>query len=373
MRIVRIKFARRTLALARPIFTARGVMTTRDILPVALRTSEGWVGVGEIAPLPEAGTETVEEALAAVSALTERSRVLLLPRAARDLAQCLRHMNLDPRALPATCFGFQSALLALLCRRHNVPLHAFFPEPHRDALRVNALIAGSTPELILDAVGCAVEEGYRTLKIKVGARPLASDIELVARLRTSFPDVRFRLDANGAWSRTDARDFFRAVERFSFEYIEDPVQNVSVDSLCDLRRASSVPIALDETVRDLPLVMQLLQRRLCDVLVLKPAALGTYDAIVDLSGEARRRGVDVVISSVFESSLGLAYLANLAVTQATATFAHGLGTAPLLDDDVLTVPLRPVRGLLNVPDVRELPSLLAEDLQAELEIPFKLP
>jgi len=372
MRIARIKIARRTLALARPIFTARGVMTTRDIVLVALHTSEGWVGVGEIAPLPEAGTETVEEALAAVSGVAERSHVPSLPIAARDLALWLSRLNLDPRALPAACFGLQSALLALLCRALNAPLHAFFPEPRRDALRVNALVAGSSPELILDVAGCAVEESYRTLKIKVGARPLSDDVELVARLRSSFPEAHLRLDANGAWSRTDARDFFRAVERFDIEYIEDPVQNVSVDSLCELRRASSVPIALDETARDLPLVMQLLQRRLCDVLVLKPATLGTYDRVIDLSGEARRRGVDVVISSAFESSLGLSYLAHLAVTQGSATFAHGLATAPLLDDDVLTAPLRPCRGVLNVPDVRDLPSLLAEDLQAELEIPFKL-
>ena len=373
MHVVRVSCARRELALARPLFTARGVMTTRDIFLVALRACEGQVGVGEIAPLPEAGTETADAARCAVSSVVARDHFPPLPVAARDLRLWLSRLELDPRALPATCFGFQSALLALLCLQHNAPLHTFFPEPRQGALPVNALIAGSTPEMILDGAGCAVDEGFTTLKIKIGTRPLSDDIELVARLRSSFPDARLRLDANGAWSPTDACDFFRAVERFHIEYVEDPMQNVSVDSLSDLRRASSIPIAIDESASNLPLVMQLLQRRLLDVLVLKPATLGTYDRAIDLSGEARRRGVDVVISSAFESSLGLAYLAQLAVTQGSPRLAHGLGTAPLLNNDTLTSPLRPRRGVLNCPDVRELPSLLTKDLQAELEIPFRLP
>ncbi|MDD5088983.1 MAG: o-succinylbenzoate synthase [bacterium] len=373
MQIVRVAFAHRTLALARPMVTARGVTTAREIFLVAPRTSDGGIGVGEIAPLPEAGTETVAAAHDAVAAIAAREHFPELPAQARDIGDWLSALGLDPRALPATCFGFQSALLALLCRRHDAPLHAFFPEPRRAALSVNALIAGSGPDVILDSAGCAVEDGYRSLKIKVGTRPLQGDIELVAQLRAAFPDVRLRLDANGAWSSADACEFSRAVERFGIEYIEDPIAAISVDALGELRRASSVPIAVDAAARDFPLIIPLLQRRLVDALVLKPAVLGTYDRIVDVSGEARRHGVDVAISSVFESSLGLAYLANLAVTQGSPTLAHGLGTAPLLNDDTLTAPLRPRRGVLQIPAVRTLPALLTEDLQAELEIPFHLP
>ncbi|MBU0508572.1 o-succinylbenzoate synthase [bacterium] len=368
MRLLQVRCARRVLPLARPIFTSRSVITVRETIIVAIRDEVGRIGVGEVAPLPEFGTETLDSARYALQRISAYMPLPPMPEKPREMGRWLSNVELDYRSLPATYFGFQSALLGLQCLTFGMPLHRLFPEKARPSVPVNALVSGSSWETIQDAAGCAVEAGFRTLKIKVGTRSLTDDVNIVARLRHAFPDVHLRLDANGAWSVPDARLFLKAVEPFEIEYIEDPVQSVSVDALCELRRASSVPIALDDAARDLTLLLPLMRRHLVDVVVLKPATIGAYDLMIDLTFEARRCGIDVVFSSMLESSVGLSYIVNLAAVQGSPKRAQGVGTALLLDEDTLIQPLRPLGQDLALPDVRTLPQTLTEDLRADLGI-----
>lgn len=74
-------------------------------------------------------------------------------------------------------------------------------------------------------------------------------------------------------------------------------------------------------------------------LVLKPAVLGGFERTAQLAAWAAQRGMRAVVSSAFESSLGLSQLAQLAAALEAAPGAratqHGLATLTWFAEDVL--------------------------------------
>ncbi|MFZ5432760.1 MAG: o-succinylbenzoate synthase [Calditrichota bacterium] len=366
VRITRFTIVRRELALVKPVFTARGVTTTREVILIGIHTESGAVGIGEAAPLPDHGTETFEAAWSAAKRIAALENMPPIPHRTRDLCQWFAAADLHHTGYPALYFGIQSALIALLSMAHDVNVVDFFPGPPRPAIAVNALITGSNPDELYTSASNAFDEGFRVLKLKVGYRALDEDIEIVRRLGRAFPNTKFRLDANGAWSINDAERFCAAIDADHVEYVEDPLHLIDAPSLHRLRQTTSISIALDETAQQVPVIVPLIRERLFDVLILKPTVLGAYDLTIDLAGEALRNKLDVVVTSSLESGIGLTYLSSLAATIGSRKRAHGLSTGLLLAEDTLTEPLHPTQGELPVPSVRSLPLMLTADLQKEL-------
>ena len=74
---------------------------------------------------------------------------------------------------------------------------------------------------------------------------------------------------------------------------------------------------------------------------------------------ASAAGVPIVVSSMYETSVGLAAGLALAAALDELPFACGLGTAGLLAADVVADPLLPVDGMLAVRRPVPDPALLA--------------
>ena len=120
-------------------------------------------------------------------------------------------------------------------------------------------------------------------------------------------------------------------------------------SLARLRWTGAVPIAADESVRDLGAARVLLDSSAVDALVVKPARVGGLrqaNAIVELATAA---SIPVTVSTLFETGVGLAGALHLAAT-APGPQAHGLATAGLLRSDLLREPLAVVDGRMAAPE-----------------------
>jgi len=203
---------------------------------------------------------------------------------------------------------------------------AGWPAPVRATVAVNALVA-----TVEEAVAAAAA-GYRCLKVK--------DPHLVAAVRDAVgPRIALRLDANGAWGVDEAVDAISRLAPYDLEYVEQPV--ASLDDLGRVRRRVNTPIAADECVRTVDDA-----RRLdADLLVLKVQPLGGVRAALTIAEAA---GVPAVVTSMMETSVGLAAGLALAAALPELPFACGLGTATALAADVVTDPLAPADGRLAV-------------------------
>lgn len=215
-----------------------------------------------------------------------------------------------------------------------------WPAPVRDEVRVNALVPAVAPERAAE-----VAVGHRDVKVKVGD---TGDVDRVAAVRDAIgPHGRLRIDANGAWDIDTAVARIAAMAPYDLELVEQPV--ASIEDLAAVRRRVAVLIAADECVR----TVDDARRLVADVLVVKVQPLGGFAATLDIIDAA---GLPVVVSSMFETSVGVAAGLALAAALDRLPYACGLG-AP--ERDIVADPLVPVDGVLKVRRPVPDPALLA--------------
>jgi o-succinylbenzoate synthase len=244
------------------------------------------------------------------------------------------------------------ALFDLAARAQGVDVAELLarPERPRAQVEVNALVYAEKPEIAAREASAAVAEGYRTVKLKVGALALDLDEARVAAVRDAIgSEAKIRLDANGGWKEQDAE---QAIERFApyrIEFLEQPVDARNLGGLARLSAGSPIPIAADEALAGGYAFDEIFSRDAASVLVLKPAVLGGLRASQRIAARARRAGWGVVVTSALDSAVGLAAALQLAAALPGPHLAAGLATGALLDWDLAPPPL-PKNGTLRVPD-----------------------
>jgi O-succinylbenzoate synthase len=238
-----------------------------------------------------------------------------------------------------------------------------WPDPVRDRVPVNVVVPALDHDDIAGYVTDSVARtGATTFKVKVAesGAALADDLSRVATVRAALSeagvrDPRIRLDANGAWTVSQAR---RAARMFAAEfgsvldYFEQPCRTTT--ELAELRYRLvdddvAVRIAVDEGLRrarDLyadGLAASL--RSAGDVLIVKVAPVGGVTRALALIEEI---GLPVVVSGEMNTSIGLGAGLALAAAVPNLAGAAGLGTGLLLGDDVCGTTLIPRDGELAV-------------------------
>jgi L-alanine-DL-glutamate epimerase-like enolase superfamily enzyme len=351
MTFASLRADRVTIPFRRPFPTAVGMWLEREAWIVRLRDADGRTGLGE-AVLEPADGETaasvlealIREAVAAVAVngvLPTADDLEAHGRPGRALRAALDTARLDLRGLA----GIETPTLAA----------------DGDGVGVNATIAFLGPAASAHAALQAVEAGFRTLKLKGGTeRETEVLVDRVRAVRRAVgPEIRIRLDVNGAWDRSTAEKRLDALARLDLEYVEQPLAADDLDGLAALRRHSPVRIAADESVESVRAARAVLDSGAADALVVKPARVGGPDAAAGIAGIARGFGVPVVVSTLFETGIGIAAALTVAgalppVASALPPVAtvldHGLATAGLLESDLLLHPLPVEDGRMHLPD-----------------------
>jgi o-succinylbenzoate synthase len=219
-----------------------------------------------------------------------------------------------------------------------------WPTPVRSEVPVNALVPSVDAETAAQLAADAAAAGMTSVKVKVGRGSLADDADRVAAVRAALgPGGRIRLDANGAWDVDTAVIALGRLAAYDLEFVEQPVADLA--DLAEVRRRVAVPVAADESIRSLGDARRLAALDAADVVVVKVQPLGGVRATLKVIEAA---GVPAVVSSLYETSVGLAAGVFLAAALPELPFACGLGTAALLAADVVAEPLIPTGGTLPV-------------------------
>ena len=226
---------------------------------------------------------------------------------------------------------------------------AFGEEPSFAAhpVPVNAIVPALPPN---DVEGWLQDfPGVTAVKVKVAQKgeALADDVARVREVRrVCGEEVLLRLDVNASWDVATATDSIQELEPYSIDYVEQPV--ATIKEMRELKRGleGRVRLAADELIRTTR-SLDLLDKNVCDVAIIKPSPLGGFSRSIELASQALEREMDVVVSSALETSVGLSHAADVAswVNQATGIDTpHGLSTQLLLTGDVGTEPLTPRNG-----------------------------
>ncbi|WP_336037496.1 mandelate racemase/muconate lactonizing enzyme family protein [Halobacterium yunchengense] len=312
------------LPLADPLATARGAVDRREGF---LFQRDG--GLGEATPLP-GWTESLR---ACERALGDAERADDWPDAldACEDAPAARHA-VSLAGLDASARDADESLADALADGDPA-----------DAVPVNATVGDASVEETVAAAERAADEGFGTVKLKVGAREVSADVERVQAVRDAT-DLAVRADANGAWTREQAHDACYALGHVGVEYVEQPLPAHDLAGHADLR--GSVDVALDESLTEYPVADVLTA---ADAVVLKPMALGGVDRARDAALAAREAGVEPVVTTTVDAAVARTAAVHLAASVPDVG-ACGLATARFLETDLAADPAPVADGRVRVPD-----------------------
>ncbi|WDM10542.1 L-fuconate dehydratase [Streptomyces lavenduligriseus] len=121
----------------------------------------------------------------------------------------------------------------------------------------------------------AVADGFRQIKLKVGA-DLADDVRRCRVARAAVgPDIRLALDANQRWDVAEAISWTRALAGFDPYWIEEPTSPDDILGHAAIRRAvAPVKVATGEHAQNRIVFKQLLQAGALDIVQLDAARVG---------------------------------------------------------------------------------------------------
>lgn len=295
---------RYAIPFSSPIDFNGEVITTRKGLLLALQHQQT-TAYGEIAPLPGFSQETLQQALAAIEAA-------MLTLANNPLAEI-------STGIPSVDFGIGCAQWQLT--RQCAP---------RVRLKGHPLLAGDSKQ-IKSRVQADFPNGHHTLKLKVGRQEIEQDLKLIFELLAINPKLRFRLDANRRWSQEQAATILAALPLANIDYIEEPTPDLEAN--LKLVTQFHYPLALDETLQQPNYRYQPIEG--VHTLVIKPSLIGSPLTIQNLVDQAQADGVKVVLSSAFETNIGLQAISELAEI-VTPEEAPGIDTLSAFSQHLLS-------------------------------------
>ena len=332
---MKIDVEERVLHFKQPAGTSRGVYTERRIWLV--RMSDGSsVGIGECAPLPDLSCDALEPYI--------YNKVL--GDFCRQVEQTGEIPYEDLRDYPSMLFGLETAMLNL--RRGCLLFDTPFANG-KQGIPINGLVWMGSYEEMLQRMEDKLAQGFRCVKLKVGAIDFEHEFDLVKRIRERFShhEVELRLDANGGFKPEDALYRLELLSQYAIHSIEQPIKQKQWAKMAELCRDAPLPIALDEEligVNDPEIKRQMLRIIKPAYIVLKPSLHGGMMGCREWIDIAREEGIGSWITSALESNVGLNAIAQFCseVYGDEITFPQGLGTGQLFTDNI-PMPLE-IRG-----------------------------
>jgi o-succinylbenzoate synthase len=323
------------LPLKQPWRAARAVLSTRRGLLIGL-VGDGQTGWGDCAPLPSSGEAGHAKAFAEVT---------LAARDLRGVSREFARQGLNAVESREARWALETALRDHSARICGLSLRRSLNPSASDVLAVNVAL-GPLDEGCAERAAAALKQGFSVAKIKVGLRSVHDEAALLADIVARVGGgLRLRLDANRAWSEAEAERFCLGVADLPIDGLEEPLAEPTLDKLRLLQARAPFAIAIDESLFDLG-PEAIFAARAVRRLVLKPARIGGYAATLALAEKAKATGMEVVVTSVVDSALGVAAAAQLAAA-IDGGIAHGLATGSWLMRDVAP-PLEIAEGVLRL-------------------------
>lgn len=182
-----------------------------------------------------------------------------------------------------------------------------------------------------------VKDGFECIKIKIGAIDFDSELELLRWIRNEYKssDLELRVDANGAFSPSDALEKLKRLSDFNLHSIEQPIAVNQREEMAKLCSESPIDIALDEELIGLnPFqIVKMMDAIQPQYIILKPSFLGGTLPLGFIINEAKDRGIGWWLTSALESNIGLNYIAQYAEMK-NVSIPQGLGTGGLFTNNV---------------------------------------
>ena len=200
-----------------------------------------------------------------------------------------------------------------------------------EKISINGLVWMGTPDFMRKQIVEKLENGFDTIKLKIGAIDFAEELKLLAFIRKQFSEdkITIRVDANGAFSPKQAIEKLKMLSEFNIHSIEQPIKDGQEQLMAELCEKNIIPIALDEElIKNSGKENYLLETIKPQYIILKPSLMGGISGSLKWIKTAENLNINWWMTSALESNIGLNAICQLA-SKLKNPLPQGLGTGKL--------------------------------------------
>jgi len=245
--------------------------------------------------------------------------------------------------------GIEMALWDIMGKALKVPLYSLFGGKFREDIPCVGYVGFLPPDKIGQAARKYVDQGFKTIKIKLGVSA-KYDIECPQAVREAIGyAINLRADANQAWNPMTAISQIRKLEPLDIQYVEQPVPRWDLDGLKRVTNAVNVPIAVCEGNYNMYDAFKIIQKEAATILNVDPKRAGGLSCARKSFFLCEAAGYPVGFHGGAE--LSIANAAKVHLASATSNFMYAMDSLyHWCADDVVTEPLVYRNGALIPPE-----------------------
>jgi O-succinylbenzoate synthase len=304
----------------------------RRALLVELKSYSGKSGFGEVSPLPGVHKESFIEAYFQLCSILKINDISKLKK---QLISCYDSVR----------FGVEIALVDLIRCINKVKYSLMFGNQKTEKLSVNGLIDLKTED-IFEKSSYFINCKFKTIKIKISGLNLMDDICKIKKICSMVGnDISIRIDVNQLLDLDDAIIFCKELSNYKIEYIEDPVKNIL--ELPFFSSMISQSVALDESIYN-GQINRLKNWDNFSFLILKPSRIGSLKYVFSLIQLAHYNKKHCIISSCYETGVGLSFLSFLACSTENINIVSGISTFNSFTNDILIKPFSKTASEIDI-------------------------
>jgi L-alanine-DL-glutamate epimerase-like enolase superfamily enzyme len=340
MRIKKLDIWHLKLGFQSPIRHNLATHAGSENIVLRITSGDGITGYGEGVPRAFVTGEVLEDSLVFLHEVLTPAVLSLdfpvpaaLPQALADLYQQVHAWR-----FPAAFCALETALLDAAGHTWNMPLVDLIGPKMRKNLVYSAVIPMMSQESMRRLLHLVKMNHMSFIKLKVGTD---SDLEIL-RLAREFLgfEVDIRVDANSAWTPSEAIARLREMQPYHISAVEQPVAKTDFAGLKQVSDAVDIPVIADESLCNEADARRLIELRACQVFNIRLSKCGGPGAATRISRMAEAAGIQCQLGChVGETSILSAAGRHFALTLPHLAYIEGSFSPLLLVQDVVAQPV----------------------------------
>ena len=328
-------YKKHILEFKTPSGTSRGILKTRHTWFIVIENN-GEFGVGECGMLRGLSIDDRQDFEQTLQWVCE------------NIHLGLQHLYAALTEFPSIQMGLEIAFKSLAAHDPFQIFPSAFTKGET-SIAINGLIWMGDKAFMSKQISAKLNEGFRCIKMKIGAINFETELELLKNIRQEFSasEIEIRVDANGAFNPKNTLEKLKQLSDLDLHSIEQPIAVKQWDQMAYLCEKSPLDIALDEELIGVftnQSKQALLQHIKPQYIILKPSFIGGFkgsDSWIEL---AQANNIQWWVTSALESNVGLNAISQYTFTK-NSTLPQGLGTGSLYTNNIASA-LQITKGAL---------------------------
>ncbi len=293
------------------MITSLGVHDVSDYLLVRVLTDQGLDGAGEATVSEKWSGETVVGAKWLIEHVLGPAVIGCDPA---DIEQLDRRMDAVCRHNWFAKSSIEMACWDIQGKAAGRPVYELLGGACRSlSIRCRFSMGAYEPERARDRARQLIEQGFDTIKVKVGTTA-ERDLARVRAVREVIgPDRNLMIDANCGWDVETAIYCINELEDCRLWLVEQPTPDGDYAALARVRRETRPPVMADDICFDMAHARELIRNDCCDVISLYPGKNGGIRKAKAIAEFAAAHGVACSIGSNLEYDVATAAMCHLIV------------------------------------------------------------